>query len=314
MSFLSTTFRLTIVTFIAFLTIQPLSADIVAEGLLVFPAQVQSLEYANIAQLRTSPLYAQLRRQTAGTTLDSVKSMLAKLGMQEERIQEVVLGTSPNGIYGLISGDFTSTQILKEALRQGIKTRVEGGEKAACLSDEMCFVFLEEATLAFGTIDQVRAMLEARQGTIGRLASNSELVHLIEGVNRSSSIIGVASGKMLTELLGGPLHTSIGPGLDKLRSVTGVSAFVYTISLGEASRITASLICETERSAALLRQLLGGLAEIQLRIQPSLSNKDRVSPQSLSVSGTGRMVTLNIAVGGWSSLNFHDSAMYSRRV
>src|SRR4051794_3477518 len=97
-----------------------LCAEIIAESMLVFPAETESIEYDNLAVLRNSPVYNTLRQQFAGTVLQQARLAATKIGIQEEQVDEVVFGSTATRRYGLFGGTFNGSASTKLALRKNI--------------------------------------------------------------------------------------------------------------------------------------------------------------------------------------------------
>src|SRR5262249_8271112 len=71
--------------------------DIVKEALSSFPPQTIRLEYSRPAKLRELPDYQSPRARYAGEGLRSLEASLSKLGIQEQSIDELVLGWQASG-------------------------------------------------------------------------------------------------------------------------------------------------------------------------------------------------------------------------
>ena len=62
--------------------------------------------------------YAALRQRFSGKPLDEAKATLAKLGIEESQVHEVVLGISSTTFYGVVSGTFSQSQAAKTAQKK----------------------------------------------------------------------------------------------------------------------------------------------------------------------------------------------------
>jgi hypothetical protein len=142
---------------LALAAVRALNAQIMSEAMLAFPAQTDSLEYDNLASLRTLPNYEALRQRFSGKPLEQVKTALGLLDIQESQVHEIVIGSSPSAFYGLLSGTFSGTAAAKAAAKKGVMPVLTDGASFYCSADAACITFLEDSLAAFGTLSGPRA-------------------------------------------------------------------------------------------------------------------------------------------------------------
>ena len=143
-------------------------AEIISQALLSFPAQTQYLEYDNIARLRNLPDYPALRQRFSGKPLEDARVALRQLGIREDQVQEVVSGSSSSAFYVLIAGTFSEAS----AKRHATATKLLDTH-AYCPGKSGCVVFLEDSLAAFGTPSELKDIVQAHEGLIGRAQRQS---------------------------------------------------------------------------------------------------------------------------------------------
>jgi hypothetical protein len=287
--------RITIITvLLAVCAGYGLHAEILSEAMLVFPAQTQSLEYDNLAALRNLPNYRALQQQFSGTVLQQAKLAIAKFGMEEEQVDELVLGSTTAALYGLLSGTFNRSHAVKVALKKGISPLVVNGEEIFCPGAGICLLFLEDSVAAFGTSEQLKTMLDARQDIITRLSSNRNLIDLIYATDRRAPVRGAAFGSRLDAVIANAFQATAGRGFDWVQYSALISTFGYSLNLDGKAHVSAMLECKTSAAAVLLRQMLGALAGLE-----SLGVKVSKNPagtlfQNVQVSSSDRTIQLEV--------------------
>jgi hypothetical protein len=273
---------------------QGLCAEIIAEALLVFPAQTELLEYDNLAFLRNLPNYTNLRLRFSGTVLQQAKLALTELDIPEDQVDEIVLGTTPAATYGLVSGSFNGSLAAKIALKKGIFPLAVNHDELFCPGAGICLLFLENSLAAFGTSGQLRTMLEARQGVLTRLTSNRSLVALINKTDPRAPVRGVALGSQLNAVIASAFQDATGKEIDWLRYSNAISTFGYSVNLDSKAHVSATLECKTSMAAAMLRQMLSAWDGLQwLAVQ---AGKDPFSMpfQNMQVSSSDRIIELKM--------------------
>lgn len=239
-----------------------LRAEIVSEAMLAFPAQTESIEYDNLYELRRLPNYNTLKQRFAGKQLDDAKAALAKLGVNELQVHEIVMGTGPGGFYGLVAGTFSGAQAVKSAQRSGIGPHIADNEKIFCPQGTSCVVFLEDSLAAFGALEQVKSILETRLGVTPRLSSNATVSSLMNGTQTRFPVRGVVYGSQLSSVIGEALQDESGLHIDWSQFTSNISAFSYSVSMDSKAHVVAKLLCKSPTTAGVLRQMLGVLGKV----------------------------------------------------
>jgi len=264
-----------------------LRAEIVSQAMLAFPAKTESIEYDNLYELRLLPAYNSLRQRFAGKQLDDARAALAKLGVNESQVHEIVMGTSPAGFYGLVAGTFSGAQAVKSAQKNGIWPHVADNEKIFCPNGTSCVVFLEDSLAAFGPLDQLKMILETRLGVTPRLSSNATVSSLMNSTQSRFPVRGVVYGSQLNSVISDALQDGSGLHIDWSQFTSNISAFSYSVSMDSKAHVVAKLLCKSPATAGVLRQMLGALGGFQ-------SLAKNMPFQKLEVSTAGDLVDLKM--------------------
>jgi hypothetical protein len=284
--------KLTIV--LSMLAAPTLCAEMVSTAMLTFPAKTESLEYDNLFELRRLPNYAALRQRFAGKQLDDAKAALAKLDIGEDQVHEIVMGATPSAFYGIVSGTFSAGTAKKTARKYGIFPHLIEAEPVFCPKGLTCIVFLEDSVAAFGSLEQLKSMLDARLGTVPRLSSNRLLNELLNSTPLNAPVRGVVYGSQLNSVIADALQDQSGMNIDWKPFSSNISAFGYSVSMDNKAHVTAKLQCKSPATAALLRQMLGALGGVQSAATKVGKDPDTMPFQNLQVSVSGDLLDLKM--------------------
>jgi hypothetical protein len=280
---------------LALLTAQGLRAEIVSAAMLSFPAKTEAVEYDNLYELRRLPNYATLRQRFTGKPLEDAKAALARLEIHENDVHEIVMGTSPTAFFGLVSGTFSGSVAAKTAKKKGIWPHLIDAEKAYCPKGMTnCVVFLEDSLAAFGTLNQLKAILDARLGTVARLSSNKSMSYLMGATQARSPVRGAVYGSQLNTVISDALQTESGLNIDWTTFATNISAFGYSVNMDTKAHVIAKLQCKSPTTAAVLRQMLGALSGMQSVATKVGKDPSSMPFQNMEVSVSGNLVDLSM--------------------
>jgi hypothetical protein len=271
-----------------------LRAEIVSEAMLTFPAKTEAVEYDNLYELRRLPNYSSLRQRFAGKQLDDAKAALAKLGVNESQVHEIVMGTSPTAFYGLVSGTFSAAQAGIIAKKNGIWPYLAGKEKIFCPKGTSCVVFLDDSLAAFGLLPQLKALLDTRLGITPRLSSNPVISTLMNTTQTRFPVRGVVYGSQLNSVISDALQQESGVHIDWTQFTSNITAFSYSVSMDSKAHVIAKLQCKTPTTAGVLRQMLGALGGVQSVATKAGKDPASMPFQKLEVSATGDLVDLKM--------------------
>jgi len=275
--------------------------DIVKEAMADFPAGTVRLEYSSPAKLRTLPDYATLSRRYVGPRLQQLEASLAQLGVQQDDIDELVLGWQARGggldMTGLAQGRFDSRTVAQRAAAQGIAASPVGGTNAYCFGESAagnCIVFLADNLGAFGTIESLGAVLKARGGEGSNAGTDSAFSRRVDAAKGDAPIWGVAVGAAIPDWFKGWLPSQNNLNLDWTQTFQTVEAVTYTVQPADQVRLDVTIDCTSSQAAGTLRQTMQGLKLIQ-QMAWQAQNPSVPNPfSSLQVDVSDRQVRMNL--------------------
>ncbi len=267
-----------------------LRADIIADALFTFPAQTEYVEYDNLTSLRTLPNYDTLRQNFAGTSQEEAKLVLAQLGIPEREVTEVITASSTGGFYGLLTGQFSTASVSKSPKNKRYATKLLDTQ-IFCAGRQTCILFLEESLAAFGSVDQLKSMLLARQGSLTRLSSNIDVAHLLNGTDRSAPVRGILIGEQLNTGISKMIGDWSGWNIDRSR-LPAIKGLAYSAAFDSKAHVSANVQCGSAAAAAMLSQALNAVSTMQSVTVPLLNASAGPPFQNMQVSSTGNMLYL----------------------
>ena len=270
-------------------------AQLLTEAVAAFPAQTTSLEYDALSTLRRLPNYGSLRKQYSGEGLQRVQKDLLLLGISEEQLSEVVTASGPNGFFGLMAGSFHAASVSREAAKHGVaQTTLEDGP-LYCSKEGTCLLLItqEEGHAFFGTMEQIRAVSEARQGRAPALATNATFVDLKNRMDQQSPVLGFAPGREIGDWIGPSIPQAISSRLDLTRLFSSIQTFAYSVKLDSKAHVSLSLICTSEQAGTILRDTLSAASGLE-RAAAMAAGPSAMPFNNMAVSSSGRMVDVSL--------------------
>jgi hypothetical protein len=281
--------------------------EIVDEALQAFPAQTDHLEYSNLAKLRELPGYDALQQRYLGAPLRDLQGSLAKLGITDSDVDELVLGwDSLNGqgrgarsaLYGLAFGRFPAEEIAKAAAVNSVKSTRIGHLKAYCVGrqNEICVAWIGDSLGAFGSPKVVLEIMAARSGTVQGLGSNPDFSTLVSAAKFEAPIWGVAEHSAMAGWLSAAMPGAEKVPFDWSQLFTGVTNLTYRIDVADKPHLEMQFQCESASAANTFEQLLASLRILQRMTwqtrNPGLSNPFK----GMELQSSGDRVELRLDV------------------
>ena len=276
--------------------------DIVKEALASFPPQTIRLEYSRPAKLRELPDYQSLRTRYAGEGLRSLEASLSKLGIEEQSIDELVLGWQASGtgmmaLEGLAGGHFNPGDMARRASVQKLAPVPVSDFKAYCFGEEptsTCVVAFDQTRGAFGPLSALTALVDARQGTGPSVSSDSRFTTLVNEAHSDAPIWGAAIGQAVADWFKGWMPGQQEVELDWSKAFQTVESLSYSVETADKARLNMKLDCTTAQDAANLRQVFSGLKMFQ-QLAWQNKNPGRPNPfESLVIDARDRDVLLTL--------------------
>ena len=288
--------------------------DLAKEALSGFPTTTIRLEFSNPAKLRSLPNYASLRQRYIGPRLKKLVDELGQLGIREEDISGLVLGWQPGsaemGLYGFATGNFSAQAITQSAEQRNMAATPVAGKPAYCLEAGLagtCVVVLQDSLGAFGSLTALTSMLEAREGQLPSLNSDSRFPRLVAGANKDAPIWGVAVGPAVADWFKGWMPNQGNIKLDWTKVFADVNSLAYSVAAGDNVTLGLKMDCKSSDSSASLLQVLEGLKLVQ-QIAWDSQNPGKPNPyKSMDVGREGNQVSLSLTTG-YSELELASGA------
>jgi len=288
--------------------------DLAKEALSGFPTQTIRLEFSTPAKLRGLPNYGTLRQRYIGPRLRKLVDELGQLGIREEDISGLVLGWQPGsaemGLYGFATGRFSAQAITESAAQRNMTPTPVAGKPAYCLEAGLagtCVVVLQDSLGAFGSLTTLTSMLEAREGQIPSLSSDSRFPSLVAGANKDAPIWGVAVGPAVADWFRGWMPNQGNLKLDWGKVFADVNSLTYSVAAGDDVTLGLKMDCKSAESAASLRQVLEGLKLVQQMAWDS-QNPGKPNPyRTMDVGLESSQVSLKLTTG-YSELELASGA------
>jgi hypothetical protein len=270
-------------------------AQLLQEAAVSFPAATTSLEYDALSRLRLLPNYSSLRKQYSGEGLQRAQKDLLLLGISEAQLNEVITASGPNGFFGLLAGSFHTAAVTKEAARHGIQAAVLEESPVFCSKENICLLLIpqEEGRGFFGTMEQLRAISEVRQGRAAALGTDATFVDLRSRMDPESPVMGFAPGREIGEWIGPSLPQVLVSRLDLNRLFSGIQTFGYSVKLDSKAHVGLNLICSSEQASTVLRDALRAASGLE-RAAAMAGGSAALPFDNLAVQSSGRLVAVNL--------------------
>ena len=275
--------------------------DLVTEAMSSFPANTVRIEYSSLAKLRALPDYAALSHRYTGARLQQLEDSLAQLGIQQEDVDELVLGwqSQEAGIdfSGVARGRFTAQTVAARATAQGIAPSPLGGTTAYCLGSGAgghCIAILGDSLGAFGSLEALGAIIKVRAGEVPGAGSDSAFARRVDDARNDAPIWGVAIGPAIPDWFKGWLPNQGNAKLDLTQTLQSAEALTYKVQPTDKVRLDIKMDCKSSQGAANLRQVMQGLKLVQQMAWQS-QNPNMPNPfQTLQVEASDREVRMNL--------------------
>ena len=285
----------------------PLAADqLPGEALNTFPADTLQVAFTNLAALRSLSIYPQIRQRILNRQLHAFEEFLRPMGIDPEKdIDEVMLGwrgemVGPSGFLGMASGRFQPDVIRQYFEHTNLPVReYDGAELYAFGSgsdpNDLFFTFFDNSLAAFGRLADVKAMLDARQGSANALNSNADFVNWQGELDGTAPQWGILNGKSASNLAGLWLAPSGQKNVDLSSLSRSVRTLLYRVQWDSGFSAQIFMVCNTPENAAGFATLMGLLQ--QAAKQPTPAGGVPLPPilQSMETHRDGARLELDVS-------------------
>jgi hypothetical protein len=157
----------------------------------VIPSDIQQIISVDYRALHNSPTAEALKDQVLPESLKQFEAALKGVGIDSERDVDQLtfaayrLGKQGVKVVGMAQGSFSSTAVLKRMKLKKILPSKYRTSSIYAMGNGMMMTFLDENTLLFGDDSAVKGSLDARDGVIPTLDSNSTMADMMAAVDGS---------------------------------------------------------------------------------------------------------------------------------
>ncbi|MGD0220877.1 MAG: hypothetical protein ABSF71_00955 [Terriglobia bacterium] len=259
----------------------PLAADqLPGEALNTFPADTLQVAFANLATLRSLSIYPQIRQRILNKQLHAFEEFLRPMGIDPEKdIDEVILGwrgemVGPAGYLGLAAGRFQPALIQQYFDHTGLPVREYNGSNLYAFGsgsdpDDLFFTFFESTLAGFGRLGDLKAMIDARQGSANALNANSDFVNWQGELDGTAPQWGILNGKSTGNLAALWLAPGGQKNVDLSSLGASVRALLYRVQWDTGFSTNLIMECKTPESAAGFATLIGLLQQAAQKPTPA---------------------------------------------
>lgn len=279
------------------------SQDFVTSAMSGLPTQTTRVEYSSPSALRKLPNFQSLRQKFLGQRLQQLEGALGQIGISENDIDNLMIGWKPGDkemdLYGYASGHFDKSQVASRAAAQNVTPTPISGQQAYCLTAGVagtCVVILEDSLGAFGPLSTLTTLLDAHAGQSPNLSTDPRFSTLLNDVDKSAPIWGIALGGAVADWFGGWLSSQNTLKLDWSQVFQKVDSLTYSIDAADKVTVNIKLNCSTPQDASTLRQVLDGLKMAQ-QLAWTAQNPGHPNPYaSMNVDSHDQQISVQLSL------------------
>jgi hypothetical protein len=232
-----------------------------------FPADTQQVVCTNLAQLRSSPDYPQLRVRLLSQQLRYFQDFLRGVGIDPDKdLDEVILGwrgeaADTAGFFGMASGRFQPDKVRAYYDQSQLTLLSYAGTDLYAFGSgydpgDLFFTFLDSSRAAFGRLPDLKALLDVRQASASGLDSNTNFASWEAELEGTAPQWGILNGKAAANLAAPWLSGGKKPGTDLSAFLAPVRAVLYRVEWDGGFSSHLAIICQDAQSASALLTLV----------------------------------------------------------
>jgi hypothetical protein len=175
------------------LSVTPVFAmPIASSARAMVPSEIQQLIGVDYRALKDSPTAQQLKQQVLPDNLKELETALKGVGIDAERdldqLNFASFRTDKKGIQtiGVAQGSFSAKTVLKKLKLKKIAPSKYGTAEIYPMDNGLVMTFLDDNTLAFGTVASLHSALDTRDGKRASLDSNSQMADQMAAVDSAA--------------------------------------------------------------------------------------------------------------------------------
>jgi hypothetical protein len=237
------------------------------------PAEIQQLIGVDYRALKDSPTAQALKQQVLPENLKQFEDALKGIGIDAEHdLDQLTFASFRSGKQGLqvvsvAQGSFSAKAVLKRMKLKKISSTKYGTALLYPMADGLVMTFLDDNTLAFGTIASLKSALDARDGKRATLDSNPQMAEQMGAVDGSpvwSVLDQQGTQAMMHSALGDASKIADYESLKKR-----IIASRYTMSFQSGVNFDLSVVTSDSMTAATLSSLVkAGMLYKKLNASP----------------------------------------------
>lgn len=298
----SASYGLTVLILPAHLCGQELARDAMSS----FPADTQQVAYSNLAELRSSPDYPQLRDRILNRQLRYFQDFLRTMGIDPDKdVDEVILGwrgeaSGTAGFFGMAGGRFQPDKVRAYYAQSQLPSQVYAGSDLYAFGSgydpgDLFFTFLDSSQAAFGRLPDLKALLDVRQGSAKGLDNNPNFSNWGAELEDTAPQWGILSGKAAANLATPWLSAGKQPAPDLSAFLSPVKAVLYRVEWDGGFSSHLAIICQDAQSASGLAKLMNLLQTAPQ--QPTANTASAMSSifQTMEARQNGSRVELSVS-------------------
>lgn len=158
----------------------------------VIPSDIQQIISVDYRALHDSPTAQALKEQVLPDSLKQFEVALKGIGIDSDRDVDQLtfaayrLGKQGVKVVGMAQGSFSAKTVLKRMKMKKILPTKYRDSSLYAMGNGMIMTFLDDNTLLFGDDSAVKGSLDARDGMIPTLDSNSQMADMMAAVDGSA--------------------------------------------------------------------------------------------------------------------------------
>jgi hypothetical protein len=226
----------------------------------VIPSDIQQIISVDYRTLKNSDTAMALKQQVLPPSLKQFEGALKGIGIDADKDVEQLtfasyrLGKQGVQVVGVAQGSFALTAVLKKMQLKKVKPAKYHDANIYPMPGGMQMTFLDEDTLLFGDSTAVHGALDARDGYIPTLDSNSSMVDMIGAVD-SGTVWSVLDQQGTQNML----HSALGDA-SKLADFDTIKKRItgshYIMNFSDGIKFDLDVVTSDSMTAATLSSLL----------------------------------------------------------
>jgi hypothetical protein len=260
----------------------------------VIPSDVQQIISVDYRTLKNSDTAMALKQQVLPENLKQFETALKGIGIDPDRDVEQLTFASfrlPKlgaQVVGVAQGSFALNTVLKKIRLQKVRPVKYHDSDIYPMSGGMQMTFLDEDTLLFGNSTAVHGALDARDGYIPTLDSNSQIVDMMGSVD-SGTVWSVLDQQGTQNML----HSALGDA-SKLADFDTVKKRIlgsrYVMNFSDGIKFDLDVLTSDSMTAATLSSLLkAGMIYRKMTANPT----EKMAMENVSVDSDSSNLQLH---------------------